>query len=140
MTRARAERDTRPLRTVVRAQLERFLAVSPDGRTIPELRAFLVTQRPASRDTIARVLHQLVAERLVLATDEPKWRRIARAAATDLTRPARRRRGDRGIRGRVHVLYVPTQALHERVRSWFLLLPESATTPTLVTPPAAEVA
>ncbi|GAB1340921.1 hypothetical protein [Gemmatimonas sp.] len=84
----------------MRAQLERLLAVSPDGRTIPELRAFLVTQRPASRDTIARVLHQLVAEHLVVATDEPKWRRVARAAAFDHARPVRRRQGARGLRGR----------------------------------------
>lgn len=137
--RRRGDRDTRPLRSVVRAQLERFLAVSPDGRTIPELRAFLVTQRPASRDTIARVLHQLVAEQLVLATDEPKWRRLARAAAFEHMRPARRRSPARGLRGRVHVLYVPTPALQAHVRSWFLMAPADAA-PSPSTPEVSEVA
>ncbi len=119
-------RDTRPLRPIVRTQLERLLAVSPDGRTITELRAFLVTQRPASRDTIARVLADLVAEALVHPTSEPAWRRRVRAR---LTAPARR-----SLRGRAHVLYVPTRALHDRVRSWFLL--EAPTDASAVSHPA----
>lgn len=123
----------------MRAQLERLLAVSPDGRTIPELRAFLITQRPASRDTIARVLHQLVAEQLVSAIEEPKWRRLARAAAFDLMRPVRRRHGTRGLRGRVHVLYIPTAALQVRVRSWFLMTPDPEA-PSSPSPVESEVA
>jgi hypothetical protein len=104
-----ARRDTRPLRPIVRQQVERLLAVSPDGRTMAELQYFLVTQRPASRDTIARVLSDLVTETLVHVSTEPPWRRRARL------------RTRKPLRGRAHHLYVPTRALHERVRSWFLL-------------------
>ncbi len=107
-------RDTRPLRPIVRTQVERFLAVSPDGRTMTELRHFLVTQRPASRDTIARVLADLVTEGLALSTTEPTWRRIVRAT---LTSGSRRK----VMRGRSHVLFTPTRALHDRVAAWFTL-------------------
>lgn len=109
-------RDTRPLRPVVRTQLERLLAISPDGRTMSELQSFLITQRPASRDTIARVLSDLVAEGLVGLTPEPRWRRLARGRTAGNERPS--------LRGRTHQLYTPTRALHDRVACWFTLSPQ----------------
>lgn len=112
-------RDTRPLRPIVRAQLERLLAVSPDGRTLLEMRLFLVTQRPASRDTVARVLADMVAETLLTVQPEPAWRRRARAKIAGLPKQ----------RGRAHQLFIPTRALHDRVRSWFAVLPADASAP-----------
>lgn len=120
-----ARRDTRPLRPFVRAQLERLLAISPEGRTIAELRAFLVTQRPASRDTIARVLAELHGEGLVDPQPEPAWRRRARVrlalgAAGATTR--------RAVRGRTHTLYVPTRRLHDHLQAAARLAPTTSDT------------
>jgi hypothetical protein len=120
-----ARRDTRPLRPFVRAQLERLLAISPDGRTIAELRAFLVTQRPASRDTIARVLAELQREGLVEPQAEPAWRRRARVRlAVGATTTAARR----ATRGRTHTLYVPTRRLHDHLQAAARLAPSTPDT------------
>lgn len=109
-----ASRDTRPLRPAVRLQVERLLAVSPEGRTIEELRQFLVTQRPASRDTITRVLHELLAEGLISVCPEPIWRRKVRARLAHKPK-------HRALKGRTHQLFTPTRALHARVVTWFHL-------------------
>lgn len=97
-------RSTRPLRPKVRSAIAQILSVSPDGRTIPELQLFLVAQRPASRDTIARALEDLEREALVEAVDEPPWRRKARHHLVHGPRAAPQR-------GRPHRLYKPTHLL-----------------------------
>lgn len=109
-------RDTRPLRPLVRAQVVALMAISPEGRTLAELRAFLVTQRPASRDTVARVLTELVLGGLLAVEPEPAWRRRVRASIADRSI---RRSGStrRAMRGRTHQLFTPTRALHEYVQS-----------------------
>jgi hypothetical protein len=97
------------------------MAISPEGRTLAELRAFLVTQRPASRDTVARVLAELVAEGLLSVDAEPAWRRRVRASLVDramqrrTTSTTKARRG--ALRGRSHQLFTPTRALHDRLAS-----------------------
>jgi hypothetical protein len=104
----------------VRKQVIALMAISPEGRTMAELRAFLVTQRPASRDTVARVLAELVGEGLLHVAHEPAWRRRVRASIADRSvrqRPARRG----GLRGRSHQLFTPTRALHALVLSSSLI-------------------
>lgn len=100
-----AVRDTRPLRPYVRAEVLNMMAISPEGRTVAELQTFLITQRPASRDTIARVLSSLVDQGLLAVCNEPAWRRRLRASllAAALPRKAKGRRVD--LRGRQHLLY-----------------------------------
>lgn len=107
-----AVRDTRPLRPYVRAEVLNMMAISPEGRTVAELQTFLITQRPASRDTIARVLSSLVDQGLLAVCNEPAWRRRLRASllAASLPRKAKGRRVD--LRGRQHLLYTPTEQLH----------------------------
>lgn len=102
-------RSTRPLRPKVRSAITLILAVSPDGRTIPELQLFLVAQRPASRDTIARALEEMERDALIEVCDEPAWRRRARLR---LVHGAR----DAPLRGRPHRLYVPTPLLAPTLR------------------------
>ncbi len=120
--RTRGPRDTRPLRPHVRDRMLWFLHASPEGVTIAEVLGFLLTRRPASRDTIARVLAELERDGLVETEAEPAWRRRARSL---LASPVRR-----SLRGRPHVLFRPTRALHVLVRD----LPVLGTTPTPALP------
>lgn len=103
------KRDTSPLRPHVRRRVLWLLYASPEGVTVSELRTFLVTRRPASRDTIARVMQALLADGLVHITPEPAWRRRARARLAGVAR--------RPLRGRTHVLFTPTRALSALLRA-----------------------
>lgn len=96
------------IRPQVRQDLALLLVASPSGRTIEEMRSFLVTQRPASRATIERALDDMRLDGLVTVQPEPTWRRKARVRLT-------KHKAGTALRGRTHHLFHPTLALRQQI-------------------------
>lgn len=101
----------RPLRPQVRVTVSALLAVSPDGRTLPELQLFLIAARPASRSTIQRALDELQAEGMVTTSPEPFWRRLARVRLLKTGRSSR----SKAAQGPTFRLYRATPSLRAHV-------------------------